>query len=93
MKPLSLTLRAFGAYAGEHTVPFQQLAAMGLFTVTGPTGSGKTTLFDAMAYALYGGLPPLEAYPPEQRGAIEEQRAKMPAAQAAPPGGPARDRA
>ena len=48
---------------------------------------------DILAYALYGGLPPLEAYPPEQRGAIEEQRAKMPAAQAAPPGGPARDRA
>ncbi|PZQ48566.1 MAG: penicillin-binding protein 2 [Rhodovulum sulfidophilum] len=40
---------------------------------------------DILAYALYGGLPPLEAYPPEQRKAIEEQRAKMPAAEAVPP--------
>lgn len=57
VKPLSLWLRGFGAYAGEHTVPFAELAELGLFAVTGPTGSGKTTLFDAMAYALYGGLP------------------------------------
>ena len=57
MKPLSLRLRGFGAYADEHTVPFAELAELGLFVVTGPTGSGKTTIFDAMAYALYGGLP------------------------------------
>jgi exonuclease SbcC len=57
VKPLSLRLRGFGAYADEQIVPFAELAELGLFAVTGPTGSGKTTLFDAMAYALYGGLP------------------------------------
>jgi exonuclease SbcC len=57
VKPLSLRLCGFGAYADEQIVPFAELAELGLFAVTGPTGSGKTTLFDAMAYALYGGLP------------------------------------
>ena len=40
---------------------------------------------DILLYAVYGGLPPLSAYPPEQRGKIEDERARMPAAEAAPP--------
>jgi penicillin-binding protein 2 len=48
---------------------------------------------DILAYALYGGLPPLAAYPPEQRKAIEEQRAKMPSAEAAPSAPATGDRA
>ena len=57
MKPLSLSLTAFGSYPGTETVDFTALSSLGLYVVTGPTGSGKTTVFDAMAYALYGEVP------------------------------------
>ena len=57
MKPLSLTLTAFGSYPGTEVVDFSALSGLGLYVVTGPTGSGKTTVFDAMAYALYGRVP------------------------------------
>lgn len=57
MRPISLSLTAFGSYPGTETVDFTALSPLGLFVVTGPTGSGKTTVFDAMAYALYGEVP------------------------------------
>lgn len=57
MRPITLQLSAFGSYAGEEHIDFRPLAELGLFVVTGPTGTGKTTLFDAMAFALYGKLP------------------------------------
>lgn len=57
MRPISLTLKAFGSYPGEHTIDFEALGKKGLFLITGPTGSGKTTIFDAMVWALYGELP------------------------------------
>jgi DNA repair protein SbcC/Rad50 len=57
MRPVVLRIQAFGSYPGEERVDFSALALHGLFVVAGPTGSGKTTLFDALAYALYGGLP------------------------------------
>jgi exonuclease SbcC len=57
MKPLSLSLTAFGSYPGTETVDFTALSSLGVYVVTGPTGSGKTTVFDAMAYALYGEVP------------------------------------
>ncbi len=57
MRPVELHLQAFGVYPGEETVDFAALGALGLFVVSGPTGAGKTTVFDAMAYALFGGLP------------------------------------
>lgn len=57
MRPLRLTIRAFGPYPGEETVEFSALAPYGLFVVAGPTGSGKTTIFDAMVFALYGTVP------------------------------------
>ena len=49
-----LTLSAIGPFAGEHSIDFAALSASGLFLLEGPTGSGKSTIIDAVVYALYG---------------------------------------
>lgn len=56
MRPRLLELTAFGPYPGTVRIDFDQLADDGLFVVHGPTGAGKTSLLDAMTYALYGGV-------------------------------------
>ncbi len=57
MRPLRLQMTAFGPFAGTEEVDFSALAPLGLFVIAGPTGSGKTTIFDAVSYALYGTAP------------------------------------
>ncbi len=53
MRPIELEMTAFGSYAEKTKVPFSELKS-GLFLITGDTGAGKTTIFDAIVFALYG---------------------------------------
>ncbi|MEU4516661.1 AAA family ATPase, partial [Nonomuraea wenchangensis] len=57
MRPHRLTLTAFGSFPGTETVDFDALAEAGLFLIHGPTGAGKTTILDALCFALYGQVP------------------------------------
>ncbi|MBV9024138.1 MAG: SMC family ATPase [Streptomycetaceae bacterium] len=52
-----MTLTAFGPFPGTTTIDFDDLSAAGLFLLHGPTGAGKTSVLDAVCYALYGGVP------------------------------------
>ncbi len=54
MRPTRLMLKAFGPYKEKTELDFTRLKHHNLFLITGPTGAGKTTIFDAIAYALYG---------------------------------------
>src|SRR5438132_5753067 len=56
MRLHTLQLQAFGPYATQQRIDFGRLAASGLFLLEGPTGAGKSTILDAIAFALYGGL-------------------------------------
>lgn len=54
MKPLKLSMTAFGSYADTQLLDFAELKGRSFFLIHGPTGSGKTTILDAMCFALYG---------------------------------------
>lgn len=64
MKPLSVTISAFGSYANETLIDMEALGQNGIYLITGDTGSGKTTIFDAITFSLYG----------EASGRIREKR-------------------
>jgi len=54
MKPIKLKFQAFGPFVEEQGIDFSEIANDGLFLITGPTGAGKTSIFDAISFALYG---------------------------------------
>ena len=74
MKPKLLRMAGIGSFPQEVTIDFGHLDAMGLYLVVGPTGAGKTTIFEAMCYALFAKVPSgrdIESTFPHERSFID----------------------
>ena len=54
MRPLKVTVCGFGPYCKKECIDFSRLGKQGIFLITGDTGAGKTSVFDAIVFALYG---------------------------------------
>ena len=54
MRPIKLTISAFGPYASKQVIDFEELNGRNIFVISGKTGAGKTTIFDAITFALFG---------------------------------------
>lgn len=67
MKPLNLSLQAFGPFANRETVDFTRLGSNPLFLINGPTGAGKSSILDAICFALYGQTTGAEREPAQMR--------------------------
>lgn len=67
MKPLKLTLQAFGPFAGRETIEFELWGTNPLFLINGPTGAGKSSILDAICFALYGETTGAEREPAQMR--------------------------
>lgn len=67
MKPLSLSLQAFGPFSGRESIDFTQLGSNPLFLINGPTGAGKSSILDAICFALYGQTTGAEREPAQMR--------------------------
>ncbi len=67
MKPLNLTLQAFGPFASREAIDFTRLGSNPLFLINGPTGAGKSSILDAICFALYGQTTGAEREPAQMR--------------------------
>ncbi|RRD96104.1 SMC family ATPase [Clostridiales bacterium COT073_COT-073] len=67
MKPIKLSMTAFGPFAGQEVIDFKEIARQPVFLICGPTGAGKTTIFDAISYALFGDASGAERKPDGMR--------------------------
>ncbi|MBS3964848.1 MAG: SMC family ATPase [Methylomonas sp.] len=67
MKPLNLSLQAFGPFSGRESIDFTQLGSNPLFLINGPTGAGKSSILDAICFALYGQTTGAEREPAQMR--------------------------
>lgn len=76
MRPIRLTMSAFGPYAGVTEIDFDLLGENGIYLITGDTGAGKTTIFDAIVYALYGETSNRTRTPKMLRSEYAEESAK-----------------
>ena len=54
MKPISISIKGFNSFLDEQSIDFEELGKMGIFGIFGPTGSGKSSILDAITFALYG---------------------------------------